>query len=320
MPLYELLYELLQHASNIPQLTEELCNQPRSCSPPNPYLTTAAQLASTSQTETAPGGQQSSNGVVIRLPQQAYRVVCSEQVLHGLLYPTCAGSTAAVGLGGLLSWNNSTLSTHFLKAVGSQLHKSLQADTGSGGKSFWSVAQRHWSLIALQPDVFVQNRVAYWLLGTFEPQTASRQRSPCVLLWAENNWSHIISVTNFLEAFTGYLKEHPGPAQYAAVRHCILEVLGEHQQMLKALDTFSNCTDELRDIRETALGLLHEIELVTDHGQQQLRRLGSLQQQQHAAADDDDDDAAAVDESPAAVADEEAEALVDAELAESHQE
>lgn len=288
VPLYELLYELLQHTSNIPQLADELSNHKNSSSFPNPYMTSAALTASLGGSDAAAAAAQQGTGspASLNVTTQVYNLLCHEDFMHGLLFTTCVSSQAVVKLAGLLTWNNSKLSMAVLKFVNQQIAKSLQAEQAGNSKGVWDIPRLHWSMVALQPDAFIQPRVLFWSLGTFDMQGTPRPVLPCTLYWTEAyNWQTICQL-KFLAYILDSFKEQISPANYSAARQCILQVMCQQQRhVVDTLMALRDVKEELREVRELANGLLQEITLHAGVRavQQQLQRQRSDPRQQQVA-------------------------------------
>jgi hypothetical protein len=219
-PLYELLAELVSHASNLPQLAAEMDGRAlppqqqlanEALLPPwrNPYLRSAspadaAGAAAGGQAAAAAAGSGSSAAVVqlgqpLMLPEQAYKALLQPPVLRGLTCPACVHSNGTLALAGLLSWNCCKVSDQIIRAAMAALYKSQQPhsqDQNSGiNARLIGVMQRHWALMALQPDSYATDRINFFLFGTFGSVNRSISRSgssssvgaitPGLAVWSE---------------------------------------------------------------------------------------------------------------------------------------
>lgn len=287
LPLYELLYELLQHASNIPQLTHELSGDSRnSVVTHNPYLTKAAQnvnLLGDQQGKLAHAG---GSGPLMSciLPQQAYGLLCNEVLLQGMLTKTCVSSPVVVNLAGLLTFNNSQTTTVMLKHVNSQLYKSLTIESNKG---LVDVPRQNWSLVALQADSFLPARVSFWLLGAFTHQTSPQ--FPCVLWWTEQLSWPAVNCLMFVNSFLQRLKERALPCgDCIGLRRCILQVLCDQQKLICSTATIirDGCNDNnLRCVREAMSDLMLQMQQFLESRQQQhAARINPQQQVANTAA------------------------------------
>ncbi|KAF6260179.1 hypothetical protein COO60DRAFT_1700419 [Scenedesmus sp. NREL 46B-D3] len=200
-PLYELLAELVSHASNLPQLAAEADGRPpppqqtanEALAPPlrHPYLRSsppadAAGAAAGAQAAPAAAAAAAGAAVVqlgqpLMLPEQAYKALLQPPVLRGLACVACAHSGGALLLAGLLSWNCCKVSDVVIRAAMNALYKSLHPlpqDQGSGANARMAdVMRRHWALMVLQPDTFAADRVNFFLFGCYGSPARGVSRS-----------------------------------------------------------------------------------------------------------------------------------------------
>eukprot|EP00883_Tetradesmus_obliquus_P015009 jgi/Sobl393_1/8113/SZX59989.1 len=207
-PLYELLAELVRHATNLPQLAAEadgrplpLPVQPQSSEagvndvllPPlrNPYLRSAASSAnaadaaaagSTASAAAAAAAAVVQLGQPLTLPQQAYKALLQPPLLRGLACVAAAPSPGTLALAGLLSWNCCKVSEVVIRAAGTALCKSLHShpaaqDQGGANVRMVEAMRKHLALMVLQPDSFAKDRCAFLLTGSYASAAAAAARS-----------------------------------------------------------------------------------------------------------------------------------------------
>jgi hypothetical protein len=173
LPLYELLDELMPYAANMPQLIQEHALQQQA--PPNPYLkqlpgSNSSSPGSSSSNEDG-DGEAAGSGVHAILPAMAFQKLMAKNspLLKGLVSVEVLRSCKrAAHLAMLLTWNNiaaiTTLCMEGQKVL-SNLLALLWLNNSPVNEVEWDQVCRSLSLIIMQPDQYMEQRVCWVFAG-----------------------------------------------------------------------------------------------------------------------------------------------------------
>jgi hypothetical protein len=304
-PLYELLAELVSHASNLPQLAAEVDNR----SPPpqpnellqapfrNPYLRPANLPADAAGAAAGPQAAAAGSaaavvqlGQPLMLPEQAYNALLQPPVLRGLACVACAHSSGALALAGLLSWNCCKVSEAIIRAAMTALYKSLHGhaqDSSSGANArLMDAMRRHWALMVLQPDSFVADRCNFFLMGSYTAANRGIARSSCggdgsggsvgasapgLAVWTEAvSWPCVVFF-KFLGGFFEDLRGFQGPQDARHISQQLALKVWDTQYIYQAGLKLMNALKDAAEYKEVlglAVVVLQEAQAVFKERQQ----------------------------------------------------
>jgi len=287
-PLYCLLAEMLQYAANLPQLAAEwdtaTAQQQQQQHADNPYLKLGVVGSPAVNATAAP--EQSEDSVLALLPPQAFSSLMDDQLFKGLAYPSCAQHPNVLLLAGLLSWNNGKVSEAVLRAGATSLWKLLNLNELHHTKA-WDVAARNLSLMMLQPDSHLIERIVFWLTGQLRrlhnhadtpkpifPGLASFQTPVC--------W-HTVAFFRLVQLLLQHCRENPaGPPNLADVRlqvgHWISSPVLNMQALGLHVYQYLNNKDEFKDGAPYVLNGLLEVQEAAKALQQQQQQPLAAQQ------------------------------------------
>jgi hypothetical protein len=283
-PLYELLAELVSHASNLPQLAAEADGR----SPPplrNPYLRSslpadAAGAAAGIGPQPAAGAAAAAVvqlGQPLMLPDQAYKALLQPAVLRGLAAVVCARSSGALALAGMLSWNCIKVSEVVIRAAMTALYKSVHAhaqDQGTGPNArLVEAMRRHWALLVLQLDAFAGDRCNYFLTGSYQVKrggsgdgnSSSSAVMPGLAVWTEAVSWPCVSFFKFLGGLFEDLRGVQGPQdvlQVSRLLACkVLDTPYIHNAGIKVVNALKDAA-EYKEVLGMVMIVLQEAQLV----------------------------------------------------------
>eukprot|EP00775_Hariotina_reticulata_P001572 gene1572-1911_t len=230
-PLYCLLAEMLQYAANLPQLSAEwdtATTQHQQQNADNPYL--KLRVVGSPAADVVTAIQQGEDGVLALLPPQAFSSLMDDQLVKGLAYPSCAQFSNVLLLAGLLSWNNSKVSEAVLRAGATSLWRLVNMNELHHSKT-WELAARNLSLMMLQPDKHLTQRIVFWLTGQLRRlhSQADTPKPICPGLASFQqpiSW-HTVAFFRLVQLLLQHCKENPaGPPDLATLRLQVASATG----------------------------------------------------------------------------------------------